>query len=177
MTVTSATTPTSTAAGTAAPSEYDELLNTLAKHRAFLRFTVRDLTDEQARQRTTVSALTLGGLIKHVAEMESLWLDFVLHGPSVFGSEWDADGFRLVEGETLAGALAEYEKVARRTEEIVRGLPDLGASRPLPQAPWFEPGTRWSVRQVLLHLIAETAQHSGHADIIRESLDGQKTMG
>jgi hypothetical protein len=50
-------------------------------------------------------------------------------------------------------------------------------SHPLPIAPWFEPGARWSVRRVLLHIIAETAQHAGHADILRESLDGSKTMG
>ena len=56
-------------------------------------------------------------------------------------------------------------------------LPDLDATQPLPQAPWFEPGARWSARRVLLHIIAETAQHAGHADILRESLDGAKTMG
>ncbi len=80
-------------------------------------------------------------------------------------------------GDTLAGLLDEHEKVARLTDEIVAALPDLDSSHPLPEAPWFEPGARWSARQVLLHVIAETAQHSGHADIIRESLDGAKTMG
>jgi hypothetical protein len=54
---------------------------------------------------------------------------------------------------------------------------DLDLSHALPVAPWFEPGARWSVRRVLLHVIAETAQHAGHADIIREALDGAKTMG
>ena len=49
--------------------------------------------------------------------------------------------------------------------------------QPLPKAPWHEPGSRWSARRVLLHVIAETAQHAGHADIIRESLDGAKSMG
>jgi hypothetical protein len=56
-------------------------------------------------------------------------------------------------------------------------LPDLDAAHPLLPAPWFEPGARWSARRVLLHVIAETAQHAGHADIIRESLDGAKSMG
>jgi len=59
----------------------------------------------------------------------------------------------------------------------VVSLPLLDASQPLPDAPWFEPGARWSARRVFLHVIAETAQHAGHADIIRESLDGAKTMG
>ena len=67
--------------------------------------------------------------------------------------------------------------MARRTDELVASLPDLDVSHPLPKAPWFPPGDRWSARRVLLHIIAETAQHAGHADIIREALDGSKTMG
>ncbi|MGH3796072.1 MAG: DUF664 domain-containing protein [Pseudonocardiaceae bacterium] len=98
-----------------------------------------------------------------------------------WNSEWVAEDWlaqhRLLPGETLAGVLEEYERVASRTDEVVATLPDLGLSHPLPKAPWFEPGARWSARRALLHIIAETAQHAGHADIIRESLDGAKTMG
>jgi hypothetical protein len=68
-------------------------------------------------------------------------------------------------------------KVASQTDGLVRTLPDLDASQPLPEAPWFPPGARWSARRVLLHIIAETSQHAGHADIIREAIDGAKTMG
>jgi uncharacterized damage-inducible protein DinB len=166
--------------------ERTDLLETLAKQRNFLRVTVRDLTDEQAAQRTTVSELTLGGLIKHVANVEQRWINFVLDGPTAMGnyddmSEADLERwtnrFRMTDGETLAGLLADYAEVARRTDEIVANLPDLDAAQPLPEAPWFEQGASWSARRVLLHIIAETAQHSGHADIIRESLDGAKTMG
>ncbi|MFD6326436.1 DinB family protein [Streptomyces sp. NPDC058442] len=166
--------------------ERADLLRTLGKHRHFLRFTTRDLTDEQAGLRTTVSALCLGGLVKHVAEMERIWVDFILDGPSAMPdftamAEADfaerADEFRLLPGETLAGVLAEYTAVAHRTDELIAALPDLDATQPLPKAPWFESGARWSARQALLHIIAETAQHAGHADIIRESLDGAKTMG
>jgi hypothetical protein len=67
--------------------------------------------------------------------------------------------------------------VARRTDELVGALPDLDAAHPLPKAPWFPPGEHWSARRVLMHIIAETAQHAGHADIIRESLDGATSMG
>ena len=153
---------------TAVTGERADLLETLAKHRYFLRHTVRDLTDEQA-QRTTVSELCLGGLIKHVAFTERQWINFILDGSSAMDhweeeslNDWSA-GFRMLEGETLAGLLDEYEQVARRTDELVATLPDLEASRPLPEAPWFEPGARWSARRVLLHVIAETAQHAGHA--------------
>jgi hypothetical protein len=107
-------------------------------------------------------------------------------GPSALGdasamteADWAkrADEFRLLDGETLAGVLDAYEAVAEATTELVRALPDLDATQPLPVAPWFPPSARWSARRALLHIAAETAQHSGHADIIRESLDGQKTMG
>ncbi|MDT0613762.1 DinB family protein [Streptomyces lancefieldiae] len=170
----------------AVTGERADLLETLAKHRHFLRFTTRDLTDEQAGLRTTAGELCLGGLIKHVAAVERSWGDFILNGPSAMGdftamteADWArrADEFRMLPGETLAGVLAAYAEVARRTDDLVATLPDLGASWPLPKAPWSEPGARWSARRVLLHIIAETAQHAGHADIVRESLDGAKTMG
>jgi uncharacterized damage-inducible protein DinB len=162
-----------------ATGERADLLASLAQARYFLRYTVRDLTDDQARQRTTVSELSLGGLIKHVTATERQWANFMLEGPSAMGAdtaEW-AGGFTMAEGESVDGLLAEYEKVASRTDELVVTLPDLDTSHPLPEAPWFPPGARWPARRVLLHVIAETAQHAGHADIIRESLDGAKTMG
>ena len=162
-----------------ATGERADLLASLAQARYFLRYTVRDLTEDQARQRTTASELSLGGLIKHVTATERQWANFMLEGPSAMGTdtaEW-AGGFTMAEGESVDGLLAEYEKVASRTDELVVTLPDLDASHPLPEAPWFPPGARWSARRVLLHVIAETAQHAGHADIIRESLDGAKTMG
>ncbi len=91
-------------------------------------------------------------------------------------TDWMA-AFRMLEGETLAGLLQAYEQVAQETAEVVATLPDLDAAQPLPEAPWFERGASWSARRVLLHVLAETAQHAGHADIIRESLDGAKSMG
>lgn len=160
--------------------ERADLLETLAQHRFFLRHTARDLTDEQAGRRTTVSELCLGGLIKHVAAVERSWIDFVLGDEAAMTPDKAADRaeeFRMREGETLQSLLDGYAGVARRTTEVVRSLPDLDATRALPEAPWFEPGARWSARRVLLHIIAETAQHAGHADIIREALDGAKTMG
>ncbi|WBO69784.1 DinB family protein [Streptomyces camelliae] len=180
------TTTRDLAGAPAVTGERADLLEMLAKHRHFLRFTTRDLTDEQAGLRTTASELCLGGLIKHVAAVERNWVDFILNGPAAMGdftamteADWArrADQFRLLPGETLTGVLADYTEVARRTDDLVATLPDLEATQPLPKAPWFEPGAQWSARRVLMHIIAETAQHAGHADIIRESLDGAKSMG
>jgi uncharacterized damage-inducible protein DinB len=162
--------------------ERTDLLASLARHRYFLRFTTRDLTDSQAAQRTTVSALSLGGLIKHVAGVEHGWMAFAtggaegMHAAITEAHSWE-EQFEMLPGESLSGLLDRYEAVANRTTEIVNGLSDLDAEHPLPEAPWFEPGAKWSARRVLLHVIAETSQHAGHADIIREALDGQKTMG
>ena len=168
-----------------ADGERADLLATLAQHRHFLRFTARDLTDEQARQHTTVSELSVGGLIKHVTAVERGWANFIVEGTSAMKdftamTEDDyaqrADQFRLLPGETMAAVLADYAEVAHRTDELVASLPSLNAGHPLPKAPWFQSDESWSARQVLLHIIAETAQHAGHADIIRESLDGAKSM-
>jgi uncharacterized damage-inducible protein DinB len=162
--------------------ERADLLQSLARQRHFLRNTTRGLTDEQAARRTTASELSLGGLIKHVALTERQWIRFIVEGPAAMSwdeasaGDWMA-GFRMLGGETLAGLLETYAQVAQQTGELVVQLPDLDAAQPLPAAPWFEPGARWSARRVLLHVIAETAQHAGHADIIRESLDGAKSMG
>lgn len=170
---------TTTGAG---QGERADLLESLARHRYFLRVTVRGITDEQARLRPTPSELCLGGLVKHVTASESAWFDFLVRGPVAMAPGEDgADSwpsqFHMQPGETLEDVLARYEQVARRTDELVADLPDLDAAQPLPEAPWFEPGATWSARRVLLHILAETAQHAGHADIIREAIDGSKTMG
>jgi len=164
-------------------NEREELAATLEKHRGFLKHTVEGLTDEQAGQRTTVSELCLGGLVKHVAAVEDQWLRFINEGPDAFAPmsaasyEEHANTFRMLPGETLASILEHYDEVAARTTQAIATLPSLDADHPLPEAPWFEQGARWSARRSFLHILAETAQHAGHADILREAVDGQKTMG
>ena len=161
--------------------ERDALLEFLATQRDALRRAAHGLTEEQDAATPTASALSVAGLVKHVAEAERHWIVGVLcgrpegrHGRSE--STW-ADAFRLVDAETLAGALDAYAAVARETEEIVRALPDLEATAALPDRPWLPPGSRRSARWILLHLVQETARHAGHADIIRESLDGATAAG
>jgi uncharacterized damage-inducible protein DinB len=189
--VTSTTTPTLDA-------ERTDLLAELATARSALTTTIRGLSDEQLGERPTVSALCLGGLIKHVASIEEGWMRFVVEGPSAMRydlpegvtwadlaagtarefPQWAIDhqnDFRMLPGETLAGVIERYEQVAARSEEVIAAVPDLSVTHPLPEAPWNEPGAARSVRRVLTHVIAETAQHAGHADILRETLDGQKS--
>ena len=165
-------------------AERADLVEALGRHRYLLRNTLRGITDEQAAQRSTVSELTLGGLIKHVTMAEQQWTDFIATGPSAMGATDDeqawtrwANGFRMLDGETAAGLLDDYSRVAQHTDDLIASAPDLDASQPLPSAPWFEAGAHWSVRRVALHLIAEISQHAGHADIVRESLDGAKSTG
>lgn len=172
--------------------ERADLLETLQQARAFLRFTVRDLTDDQARLTPTASELSLGGLIKHVASTEEGWARFVTEGPEALGGDMEADvdyssmppevleqfanGFKLTSDETLAGVLEYYADVAARTDELIRTV-DLDNTFPLPRAPWFAEGATRSARRTFTHIAAETFQHAGHADIIRETIDGQKTQG
>lgn len=172
-------------------TERDDLLDLLTKHRELFRLTVRDLSDDQARATPTASVLSLGGLIKHVAAVERNWADFIVNGPAPqpdvdwASIDWSnppasvieyQNGFRMVGDETLAGLLEEYAAVAAATDELLASV-DLDARHPLPEAPWFEAGATWSARRAFAHIAAETAQHAGHADIIRETIDGQKSMG
>lgn len=191
----SAATPTPPTT-TALDGERADLLGALSTARAALLTTVRGLDDEQARRSPTAGTLCLGGLVKHVTAMEERWTRFAVEGSEVLrfdlpeGVTWEdlaagtarevpqwaiehEAGFRMEPGETLAGLLERYEEVAARTAELVASAPDLSATHPLPEAPWQKPGEVRSVRGVLLHIITETAQHAGHADIVRETLDGQ----
>jgi uncharacterized damage-inducible protein DinB len=180
-------------------AERADLLAELATARWNLTNTVRALTDEQAGEHPTVSGLCLGGLIKHVATTEQSWMRFVVEGASAMNfdlpegvtandfltgtareyPQWAIDrmnNFTLLPGEALAAILADYAQVAAETERIVAEVPDLSATQPLPDAPWSEPGGVQSVRRTLLHIISETAQHAGHADLLRESIDGATSM-
>lgn len=176
---------------TALSPEREDLLDTLRKHRALFLGAVSGLTDDQARLTPTASELCLGGLVKHVAITEAEWADFVVNGPAPAQDvDWESidwsdpppaviayqDQFRLLEDETLADVVAQYERTAAATDELVATV-DLDSRQPLPEAPWFPPGGTWTARRVFQHLVAETSQHAGHADIIRESIDGRKSMG
>ena len=174
---------TTTGGQPAVDRERADLLETLQEHRAFLVQTLVGLSDADAGRRSTVSELCVGGLVKHVTETESLWVRFIEEGAAAFPS-WDdpatyearSASFTMLPEDTVESVLVAYGEVARHTDELVATLPSLDATRSTPDAPWAA-SVEWSARRVLVHVIAETAQHAGHADIIREAIDGATTMG
>ncbi|MFI2209920.1 DinB family protein [Streptomyces sp. NPDC020141] len=155
--------------------ERGALLSFVEAQRGALRRSVLGLTEEQAASRPSASALSLSGLLKHVAEMELNWLRMAQRRPNERArtQETWGDSFRLVEGETIPGTLAFWKEVAEETEEFIRAVPSLNDTFPLPDAPWFPKDGTVSMRWLLVHLVEETGRHAGHADIVRESLDGR----
>ncbi len=140
------------------------------------------LTDDQARTTPSVSALSIGGLIKHVTTCQRGWMQRVAAAPEACAddsrpmqdraAEWE-DEFTMRDDETLADIIAAFDAQNAETLRLVETA-DLGAAVPVPQnAPWFPKDVAaWSVRWVFFHLLEELARHAGHGDIIRESIDG-----
>ena len=165
-----------------APVHTDEralLLGFIQQQRDGVRNAAFGLTDEQARLTPTAGSLSIGGLVKHVAGMERNWVDMILQrqrddDETSNGEDAYEAGFRLGSDETLEAALAHLDEVARETEQVVGALESLDQPVPIPKGvPWFPQDIdAWTVRWVLLHLIEEVGRHAGHADIIRESIDG-----
>ena len=158
----------------AVDGERANLLAYLDQQRAGIRLTAFGLTDEQARSTPTVSALSVGGLIKHATATERSWMDDVLQRSAPTDAEQYGDNFKLGANETLREVLRDNEQCGRDTAAIIADIADLGQVVPVPKdVPWFPKDVEsWEVRWVLLHLIEEIARHSGHADIIREHIDG-----
>ncbi len=154
--------------------ERDGLLKYLAQMRYVLKLTGFGLTPEQLRATPTVSPLSVGGLIKHCASTEENWINIVLQrtADGVDYAAYEAN-FQLADGETLDDVIARYDAIATETEKVVASL-DLDHPVPVDHSvPWNPKDVdAWSLRWVLLHLIQETARHTGHADIIREAVDG-----
>lgn len=154
--------------------EREQLLAVLNQQRALVRLATYGITDDQARRTPSASALSLGGIVKHLTDAERNWTGLVQRRPQPPGGVEDyLAQFRMGAADSLAALLERYAAVARDTDAAVRDLP-LDEAVPVPkEVPWFPKDVdAWSVRWVVLHLIEETARHAGHADIVRESLDG-----
>jgi uncharacterized damage-inducible protein DinB len=155
--------------------ERANLLAYLEQQRYGIRLTAFGLTDDQARATPTSSALSVGGLIKHVTAMERNWMDIILQRDrSSTDTAQYGDDFVMRPDETLADISSDNELCGSETEAIVAEITDLGRPVPVPRdVPWFPDDVEaWSVRWVLLHVIEEVARHAGHADILREHIDG-----
>ncbi|WP_455351833.1 DinB family protein [Streptomyces sp. SYSU K217416] len=142
-------------------------------HRATLALKCAGLSDEQLRRTPLApSALSLMGLVRHLAEVERHWFAVVTAGeePSpIYYSEADPDGeFHLSEGDTWAEAEGTWQAEIARSRKIAatRKLDDLTAREER------RTGELFSLRWVYTHMIEEYARHNGHADLIREQIDG-----
>jgi uncharacterized damage-inducible protein DinB len=154
--------------------EQEGLLGYLAQMRYVVRLTAYGLTDEQLRATPSASELSVGGLIKHCASTEEGWLATIRREPQSVDYERYANDFRLAEDETIDDVFARYDRVAEQTEKTIAELGDLDFRIEIDHSvPWNRKDmSHWTVRWILLHLIQETARHAGHADIIRETIDG-----
>ncbi|MCX4745455.1 DinB family protein [Kitasatospora sp. NBC_01287] len=153
----------------AVADERTALLAFLAQQRAALAHAVLGLTEEQAWSVPSASELSLAGLLKHGAVTERRWVVAALAGrplPGLWPMTDPGADLTRAPGETVPALLAAYRRAAEETERIIAELPDLGVACANEQA------AQWSARWVLLHLIEETARHAGHADVIRQSIDG-----
>lgn len=158
----------------ACTDEREALLAFLAEQRGGVRRALLGLTAEQATSTPSASGLSPAGLLKHCAEVEQTWVARARgEEPAVHRDEtnWH-ECFRLTGDETVESQLAYWEEVAAGTEEFLRSVPSLDDTFALPDQPWFRGEKSVSMRWLALHLIRETARHAGHADIVRESLDG-----
>src|SRR5271167_4729904 len=162
--------------------ERSALREYLSYHQSAFFAVAYGLTDEQARLTPTVSALSVGGLIKHVTGMQRTWMARVAAAPDAPPkdprpfeevSKDFADQHVMRSDETLDGLLRAFEAQNAKSLQLAETA-DLDAAVPVPQdIPWFPKNQKsWSVRWVILHVINELARHSGHADIIRETIDG-----
>ena len=154
--------------------ERELLLAYIDQQRDGIRYAAFGLRDEQARLTPTAGTLSIGGLVTHVTSMERGWIDLIVGRESSVGGEAGyEDGFRLAPDRTLAEALAALDEVAAETAAVVRGC-SLDDAVPVPKGvPWYPDDVEsWSVRWILLHLVEEVGRHAGHADIVRESIDG-----
>jgi len=166
------------------PDERSALHGFLRQQQDAFRNAAYGLTDRQAGFRSTASALTVGTLIRHVTLGSENWLSAALaapgrpdRGPSDEGAmaTWMA-AFAWTDHDTLEATLAAYDDVCGRVLDAVATL-DLDTAVPVPDAPWFPKDVEaWSVRWVWFHLIEELARHAGHADILRESIDGASAI-
>lgn len=141
--------------------------------RATLLWKCQGLSLEQLRARSAPpSPLCLLGLLRHMAEVERSWFRRTLQGEEVgliYSSSGDFEAaFRVPEGESWGEALGTWQEECRLADLAEEAAPSLE------QTGWRASAQEWvSLRWILIHMIEEYARHNGHADLLRERIDGR----
>src|ERR1700733_8416595 len=162
-----------------AEDEVATLLGFLDWQRATLAWKCAGVDAAGLRATTAASSMTLGGLLKHMALVEDIWFSGYLHGlgdsPPWDTVDWKADPdweWRTAVADSPAELFALWQDAVRRsralTEQAMAGDDGLGT---LAKRGWPD-GRRPNLRWILCHMIEEYARHNGHADLLRESIDG-----
>jgi uncharacterized damage-inducible protein DinB len=154
-----------------AADERTMLLSWLDWHRATLALKCEGVDPERLRERTVPpSSMSLLGLVRHMADVERSWFQRTLAGedaPRIYYSDEDPDGdFDNVADADVAEAFATWRAECERGREIVAATPSLDVTGT------YRTGDIISLRWILVHMIEEYARHNGHADLLRERIDG-----
>jgi uncharacterized damage-inducible protein DinB len=158
-----------------AAGERELLTDFLDYYRGVMVRKAQGLSREQLAVRLSPSTLTIGGLIKHLALVEHSWFHCRLLGIEYDEPwatvDWESDPdweFRTAADDEPADLLRLYDSACSRSRAVVDEVSDLDAMSKAPN----RRGEYFSLRWILIHMIEETARHAGHADLIRESIDG-----
>jgi hypothetical protein len=143
--------------------ERDTLLAFLGYLRTSVDRKLVDVSEDDARRRFVASSTTLLGVVKHLTSVEVYWVQRRYAGSDVARRD---DGFDLEPTDTVASVRHAYAEAARQSDAILADCLDL--DRPLALG-----RHGLTARWMLTHLLEETARHAGHADILRELVDGQ----
>lgn len=156
--------------------ERETLVAFLDSFRAVIRRKAEGLDAAQLDRAIAPSTMTLGGMLSHLAFVEDYWFRYHLAGEEPSepwrSADWAADGdwdWHRAAGMGPAALLAEFDEAVARSRAILEGMPDLDAAAARPPREGRDPIT---VRWVLVHMLEELARHAGHADLLRESIDG-----
>lgn len=153
--------------------ERTQLVGWLDLQRAIVSMKCEGLPDADAHRQVLPSSplMTVAGVVSHLRWVENLWFEVLFLGRAAVGPQFEGpeDGDMMVPGVPLAQLLQEYERQCALSNEII-------AAHPLDEVgrhPDFESAAA-TLRWMLIHMVEETARHTGHLDAIRELLDGQK---
>ncbi|MFV8395392.1 DUF664 domain-containing protein [Corynebacterium hindlerae] len=162
-----------------ANGELNVLKTYILQQLAQIRSTAHGLTNDQAHSTPTASSLNISGLLLHTAQVGLFWTSAVLAAPNRLPLDSIADEDRSTEtlsadGRLLPEILKYFDQAVQEIKHNLESIADLNVLVPTPDSPWIPANiTHWEGRWCLQHVIAEIARHAGHADIIRETIDGK----